>query len=203
MGGGGCNCCREASCCCCCCVDVLAVVVAPVFRKLCKVSCAAWPWPRGSACSCWDGNLAPLPCSAATPADGSSALLRRAAASSSKRASCASRSALFRSKASFSASARCLASLAARSCIIILGPRIPDGELVGAGPAVGRRGAVVLWLVRAPGGTPLVAAMRSAMSADSSTTSGVNGSGCRRASSAKRTALWVFLETRTARCGRG
>jgi hypothetical protein len=80
---------------------------------------------------------------------------------------------------------------------------MPDGELVGAGPAVGRRGTAPVPLpLDVLAGIPLVAAIRSAMSADSSTTSGVKGFGCRRASSrANRIALWVFLETLTAGCG--
>lgn len=50
---------------------------------------------------------------------------------------------------------------------------MPDGEPVGAGPAVGRRGdGMPVPLVEA--GAPL-AGMRSAMLADSSTTSAVKG----------------------------
>lgn len=62
--------------------------------------------------------------------------------------------------------------------MILRGPRIPDGELVGAGAAVGRRGAAELTGAAA---LPLEVATPpptvSAISADSSTKSGVKGLG--------------------------
>lgn len=108
------------------------------------------------------------------------------------------------SLASFSARSRSAArsarwrSLSWRSCMIILGPLIPDGEPVCAGGAVGLVVEEENPLVTA--GCPPTPRI-SAIEAFSSSRSGVNGLGYLSASSsAQRIALWVCLEMCKAGC---
>lgn len=114
--------------------------------------------------------------------------------------SLASASARIRSSSSRSCSSlsarsarRWRSSLARRSSMIALGPRIPrDGEPVCMGGAVGRVEGDETPLETA--GCPPTRRI-SAMEAFSSTRSGVKGLGCRNASStAQRIALWVCLD---------
>jgi len=98
-----------------------------------------------------------------------------------------------------SCSAFFLASLAALSRMISLGPLI-CGEPVGAGAAAIRELPAPLFTPLRPPPLPL---KRSDMEARSSTRSGVNGLGCLRASSrAYKTADAVCFEIRGAGCGR-